>query len=61
VPSDKESGGNEEGMRQGHWLGSVLCVLFSSLTLLVCNRKDLACATYPFLNSSVLEVVEEDY
>jgi len=35
APSNSSLMLDDESMRPGHWLGSLLCVFFSALTLLV--------------------------
>jgi len=32
---------DEVKMRRGHWLGLILCVFFSTLTLIVGDRQDI--------------------
>ena len=51
-------------MRPGHWLGSVLCVSFSAVTLLVgCQERHLVCkktAVPLILKRSFIEQAEEE-
>ena len=38
---------DEEGMKPGHWLGSVLCVLFSVVTVQEGHHQVAGCSTDP--------------
>ena len=39
MPSVRSSVVDEERMRPGHWLGLVLCVSFSALTLMIGSQE----------------------
>jgi len=39
---------DEEMMRPGHWLGLVLCVPFSTLTMMVGSMKNIQLVKTPF-------------
>jgi len=42
---------DEERMMPGYWLGYVICILFSTLTLKLVGRKDIQHLKTPFYQS----------